>query len=268
MLAPVSYNNYNLNFGVNLNSPKLQYSQKDFFIRIRGYGKNKAWADEMKKVADSAVYLLRKKSDPEAVLKQIVLGVSFANRIPLDLAKRLKTGILRAPRNDWESTEEYRDLKTSYIAPRYKSYATRLDKVVKEPLVKPYNNIAMSIPGFAQDIYHSNAECVNDSLNYVFELTKKIFPKYICKDVKPKNMDEVNNIIAEIRWILAHATPWLRGSDAISNVFMRAIYKAIGIKAYPPAKGVSFDLEAYCRNLDDYKASFVSFFEKPPKIID
>ena len=159
-------------------------------------------------------------------------------------------------------------MKTSYTIPRYKSYARRLDIVARNPLEIPYKNIAMSYPVLFDDIYHDNAEYVNNSLNLVFELTKKIFPKYIRKDVKPKNMDEINNIVAEIRWILAHATPWLRGSDAISNVFMRVIYKAIGIKAYPPAKGISFDLEAYCRNLDDYKANFTSFFEKPPKIIE
>ena len=90
-------------------------------------------------------------------------------------------------------------------------------------------------------------------------------------DVKvPANAqaDEIIDVVAEIRWVLAHATPWLRGSDAISNAFMRALFKAVGIKAYPPAKGISYDLEAYCRNLDDYKANFNSFFEKPLEVIE
>lgn len=56
-----------------------------------------------------------------------------------------------------------------------------------------------------------------------------------------------------MRWILAHATPWERGSDAIANVLMRAMYKSVGVKSYPLAKGVSLDMEAYCTNLADYK---------------
>ena len=71
MLSPVSDKNYSPNFGVNLNSPRLRYSQKDFFIKIKGYGQNKTWAEEVKKVADSAVYLFRKKTEPENVLKHI-----------------------------------------------------------------------------------------------------------------------------------------------------------------------------------------------------
>ena len=54
-------------------------------------------------------------------------------------------------------------------------------------------------------------------------------------------MPVINDKVAEMRWILAHATPWERGSDAISNVLMRSILKAFGIKAYSSAKGVSFD---------------------------
>ena len=81
-------------------------------------------------------------------------------------------------------------------------------------------------------------------------------------------MNDINNSIAEIRWILAHATPWERGSDAISNTFIRAIYKAAGIKAYPLKKGVSLDLEAYCTNLTDYKENFTDYFIKKPHIVE
>lgn len=34
---------------------------------------------------------------------------------------------------------------------------------------------------------------------------------------------------------------------------MRAMYKSVGVKSYPLAKGVSLDMEAYCTNLADYK---------------
>ena len=85
---------------------------------------------------------------------------------------------------------------------------------------------------------------------------------------RQSQLDDVNNDIAEIRWIMAHATPWERGSDAISNVFMRVMYKSLGIKSHPLKKGISLDMEAYCTELGDYKKRFPEFFEKPPEIVE
>lgn len=266
MISSISYNNP-VNFGAKLNSPRLRYSQKDFFIKIKGYGKDSKWANEVIKVADAAVFTMRNDGTGEAVLNQITRGVSSANRSSSELGKRIKSGILRTERDNWLSVDDT-DLKTCYITPRYSGYAERLDNIYKKPLDAPFNNIAMSRPVEYQDIFHSGAIFVNNSLDYVFELYKKIFPRFSENGIKKENLNEVNDVIAEIRWLLAHATPWLRGSDAISNVFMRAMYKAVGVKTYPPAKGVSFDLEAYCLNLNEYKKKFVTFFEKPPVVVE
>ena len=70
-----------------------------------------------------------------------------------------------------------------------------------------------------------------------------------------------------MRWILAHTTPWERGSDAISNTFIRSIYKAAGIKTHPLKRGVSLDLEAYCTNIDEYKINFANYFTKKPELV-
>ena len=88
------------------------------------------------------------------------------------------------------------------------------------------------------------------------------------KEVREEDLTDINSMIAEIRWILAHATPWERGSDAISNTFMRSVYKAAGIKTYPLKKGVSLDLEAYCTELKDYKKNFANYFLRKPEIVD
>ena len=121
---------------------------------------------------------------------------------------------------------------------------------------------------FSAKLFHGMSENINFALDYVFKLSKNIVPKYIIQDVKPQNLQEINETMAEIRWILAHSTPWIRGSDAISNIFMRTMYKAIGVKTYPIKKGISLDLEAYCTNLDEYKKLFPSYFDNPPKIIE
>lgn len=264
-------NTNNTVFGVNPNSRKLRFSQKDFFVRIRGYGRNPLWASQAIETADTAATMIRKDTTPENVLKFISAGIAMANKFCLELFKRTHSGLLRTHRDGWKS-DEYgfgRTLITGFgDKTRYKMYQERFDKVCKEPLICPNEKIGMTRPNEFRCLRHGRSDNINSSLNYVFELCKKIFPRFIHQDVKPEDMKEVNKTIAEIRWVLAHSTPWTRGSDAISNVFMRAIYKAIGVKTYPLKQNVSLDLEAYCTQLSEYKGHFTSYFEKPPEIID
>ena len=174
---------------------------------------------------------------------------------------------MRVNRNGWAA--QISDAFTEYLIPRYRSYAGRFRKVIKKPLQSPEKRLAMTRPHEKHpDLIHGDPIYINNSLDYVFNKFKSLFPKYIQNEVKPENLEEVNSTIAEIRWILAHATPWQRGSDAISNAFMRAMYKAMGIKTHPLVKGVSLDLQAYCTELNQYKKEFVSYFQKPPTIID
>ena len=126
----------------------------------------------------------------------------------------------------------------------------------------------MSRPNEDSDIKHGEPELINNSLDYTIKLFKNVIPRFIHGELTSKDLPLINDTVAEIRWVLAHATPWLRGSDTISNVLMRAIYKAVGVKTYPPAKGVSFDMEAFCTNLEDYKKKFPTYFEKAPEVIE
>ena len=194
--------------------------------------------------------------------------VNAANRIPFDITKRLYSGVLRTERPDWKCSSFDREIKTAYESGRYSIYRDRLNEVQKKPL-KPINEkIGLSVPDKYEDIHHAPACLINNSLDYIFDLYKNKYFKFLKKDVKQKDLKDIIDVVAEIRWVLAHATPWLRGSDAISNVLMRAMFKAVGVKAHPPAKSISYDFEAYCRNLDDYKANFNSFFEKPLEVIE
>ena len=60
-----------LNFTANINSPKLKFKQVDFFVPIRGYGKNSLWAEKTKTTADKAVNMIRNNTSGENVLKFI-----------------------------------------------------------------------------------------------------------------------------------------------------------------------------------------------------
>lgn len=261
MLSPI-----NPSFTANPYSPKLRFKRDDFFVNIPGYGKNKPWADEIIKTADSAVDLIRKNSCAENILKSITNGVKTANLLDTSLFKRNNTGILRTKRDGWEG--RYTEVFTQYISSKYKSYSERLNTICTSPLEENPLNIGISRPVYYTEIYHGEPSMINYALDKIFDISKNIFPKFIKKDAKQKDLNDINNNMAEIRWILAHATPWIRGSDAISNVFMRAVYKAIGIKTYPLTQGISLDLEAYCTELSDYKKNFTKYFTKPPEIIE
>ena len=265
MLNPVSYKTYQPNFSANLNSPRLQYSAEDFFIKIKGYGKNKDWADVIVQTSDGAVQMIRKGRPFEHVLKRIADGVSEANLLTDDYSKRMKTGILRTYRMDWIGIDS--EAYTRYKNNRYSVYEKRLDERAHKPLKKFDASIGMSRTD-GKDILHGESVLINNALDYVYYLFNRVIPKFINGELTSENLDEVNETVAEMRWILAHATPWLRGSDAISNVFMRSIYKAIGVKTYPPKENISFDLEAYCTELEDYKKNFPNYFEKPPEVIE
>lgn len=263
-------NFYSPNFNANLNSRKLKFKQNDFFVRIRGYGQNREWANEVIKTADTAVNLIRKDTSAENVLKIIAYGLHNANQLTHEITKRWFTGVLRVPRKGWKYTHPC-DLTTPYTGNKYRLYSNKFDYVAAHPIAEK-SDMDISRPYVTDQgvkvILHAPSDHLNETLNKVFALTSKIFPKYIHKDVKPDNMDEINSIIAEIRWSLAHSTPWMRGSDAISNVFMRVMYKSIGVKSYPLKKNVSLDLEAYCTELAEYKKKFVEYFTKPPEIIE
>ncbi len=258
-----------VNFNANFNSRKLRFKQEDFFIGIKGYGKNRQWANEVIKTADIAVNLIRNDTSAENVLKIITCGIQKANKMTLEIAKKLYTGILRTKREGWASGYIC-DLTTPCSKNKYKPYEQKLDYFAKHPLINKYQ-MDISRPYIEDNnkfILHASSLYINKVLDRVFELSKEVFPKYIHQEVKGEDMDKVNSVIAEIRWLLAHSTPWMRGTDTISNVFMRAMYKSIGVKSYPLKKGVSLDLEAYCTELKDYKKNFTEYFTKPPEIID
>lgn len=253
-------------FKANLNSPRLNLCREDFYIKIKDYGNNPVWADTIIDTTNRATRMIQKNRNPEDILIQIASGVKEANQKTDDILKRLKTGVLRTMRIGWIDGND-KEVFTQYSRGKYSYYQDKLNLVRQNPLQKPAQ-IAMSRPNEDSDIKHGEPELINNSLDYTIKLFKNVIPRFIHGELTSKDLPLINDTVAEIRWVLAHATPWLRGSDTISNVLMRAIYKAVGVKTYPPAKGVSFDMEAFCTNLEDYKKKFPTYFEKAPEVIE
>ena len=281
MISAITNKNYQPNFRANPNLSKLKFAQKDFFIKIPGYGRDANWAKEIVKTAEEASDYIKHGWSFENVLKIITLGVIKANRYPLDIDKRTHTGILRIAREGWRHGSDWDGscLVTNYDKKngnkRYSSYESRLDEVAQKPLKKVYQNVSMTQPLIIKidnqptekQLFHGAPDNINETFKLLNKMYKFLTNKYLNKNLYEKDLNIINNIISQMRWILAHTTPWERGSDAISNVFMKSLYKALNIKTFAPAKGISFDLEAYCTNLVDYRKNFSGYFEKPPEIV-
>lgn len=270
-----------VSFKSNPDSAKLLFHNADFFINIKGYGRNAMWAKEVIKLTDNAAGMMREGKTSDEVLIDIAENMKKANSYCSDKFKVNHTGILRTRRKGygypgiWEgkNLSTYYDTTFRKTRNEYSSYKERFDVVMKHHLQNPYDDVGLTIidkDTMGSCMVHGHASRINGALNRVGGKYFNLKKNYILKpeNVTPDNLENINSDVAEIRWIMAHATPWERGSDAISNSFMRAMYKSMGIKTYPAKEGVSFDLEAYCTNLEDYKKNFAGYFEKPPEIME
>lgn len=266
-----------LNSQINSKSRKLKFKEEDFYVRIKGYGHHSDWAKKIIETADNVVKFIQQKCDFESTLKNISKGVTEANKLLPDSLKGLHTGILRTQRKGWEHTDLANNgafFITTYGTNKnnkYKIYADRFEYTIKHPLKNPYKDIMLTCPMHecfcGKILLHPDGKYIDNAFNHVKSIYDDLYKKYILDKANKQNLEEINSSIAEIRWILAHSTPWERGSDAISNTFIRTIYKSMGIKTYPLKKNVSLDLQAYCTNLDDYKNKFPDYFTKIPKLV-
>ncbi|MCR5265997.1 MAG: hypothetical protein K6E29_05325 [Cyanobacteria bacterium RUI128] len=265
-----------VSFGSNPYSRALAFTNNDFFINIQGYGRNEGWATAVRSIADNAAIRIRQVNTSDEVLAYIATGIKGANCLTQNLCKKTHSGILRTNRKgygragQWKGTELVTPLKDQYV-----SYIPRLEPLKKTPLKSPFYDIDVAkietsgpLDDYEYQIVHPTDEKINNALDRVggkfFNLKKDFIskPQNVTNDTLP----QINSDIAEIRWIMAQSMPWERGSDAISNVFMRSLYKSMGVKTYPVKKGISLDLEAFCTPLSEYKKNFSTYFEVEPRV--
>lgn len=277
----VQHNNTNhlTTFKANPNSTILKFNPKDFFINIKGYGKDMKWAEKVTKITDNAVASIKENNSSDKVLHDIADSMKIANSKSTDRNLADHTGVLRVARKGygelgtWANVTLQTPFGHQFGYDKYNSYTKRFAKVSIKPLENPYDDISLTDIFYSPmckcgEMIHGNAKHINNALDKVSDKYHSLQKDYIQhpEKITENHLDNINSNIAEIRWIMAHATPWERGSDAISNTFMRALYKSMGIKTHPSKRGVSFDLEAYCTNLTDYKKNFANYFTKAPEI--
>jgi Avirulence protein len=78
---------------------------------------------------------------------------------------------------------------------------------------------------------------------------------------EPHTDVEAMGQLSEITWLLSHAMPNIRGSAAITNAYVRAVAKAIGMDLPPTAENVALDMEAFLRNKNEFTAAYRTFFD-------
>ena len=265
-----------VSFTSNPNSHILEFLYNDFFVNIEGYGKNTDWAREAKLVADKAVEKIKNTDNADDVLPSIAFGIRGANQYCWGIKKKQHSGLLRTYRRGYGTPGRWLGKElTTPIDGMYKKYYDKLQMATLLPIKNPYQDI--SLTKVERDevfskltLTHGDGECINSALDRVGNKYSKLHKKFISKpeNVTSETLPEINSDVAEIRWIMAHSMPWERGSDAISNVFTRALYKSMGIKTYPLKEGISLDLEAFCTPLEKYKNNFHTYFEQNPRVIE
>lgn len=280
----------------------LELTPEHFFIKIPGYGRDKIWGEGIASATNMASELIARGKKMDEVLKFITNNLKLYES---DTDKMRKIGVLRTDRPGWNSDKRladlYRQLQYNY-AP-YSAYEKRYDKMVQNKkwevmdssmafvdarrsisVSNPFNNFAVTeicnegilaadtmepvkhgafekYLKFPHGVYASNA------LDRVEKIYNHINQKFRTKIITEKDLPLINENVAEIHWIMTQSMPWGRGTDATANSFVKAIYKSLAIKTYPPRKGLSFDLEAFCTELKDYKKNYASYYEKPPELV-
>jgi avirulence protein len=85
-----------------------------------------------------------------------------------------------------------------------------------------------------------------------------LFDRAVDRDASPS---EVIRAAAEMHWWLAHAMPFQRGSAAITDALVKAIYLSHGISFSPYRVGIQPDIAAFTLRLDDFLAVYPRFFD-------
>lgn len=252
---------------------RAQIDPENFFINIEGYGRNADWAKSMTQTSDYAAMLIKEGASLEEVLDAISYDTrqmdlkSGTN----DIVRLEASGVLRYKHPRWA--------KVGAVTPygggsKYDVYKDRFDKLVPgkgKELHNPYPDMELTRIGFYNGetaMIHPKGEYAKAALKHVDNIYKELQQEFAGRKVTNADLPYINEKIAEMHWILAHSMPWGRGSDAIANAFVKSVYKSLNIKTYPPAKNVSFDLEAFCTELSDYKKNYAKYYSRPPEIIE
>ena len=257
-------------------------SSSKFFSRIgfneEQYGKNIQWAHEMDIISKSASVLIKNGASYDEVMAHIArmynnydISKTLDSNYNPD-SRRVDSGRSRA----YEPDSDFADATGfSYLTPfdkngNYTEYYDRFMKLYGKKRKPPYPDVELTQislqAGYGYVMGHPRNSSVDATLKHVKQRYEELSP--LLQKVKSgtplsaKEKEIAHEKIAEMYFLMANAMPYSRGSNGISDIFMRSIYQELGIEMPAIKQGVSLDLEAFCMDLDNYKKKWKTFFEK------
>ena len=250
---------------------KIKQNPKNFFIEIDGYGKDEAWSKQMAATSNGAASMIldgKSFSDTTSYIAQEYKN--WANEHIADKEKAANIGELRL--ND-ASVFLTRYSKEN----RYGAYLEKYEKFLKEKSVHsikpPIEYPQAATVQFVRDagggggslIHHPRG--ITNSYKYCDEIYNNLINNYVGRSLSKKDVEQVNKRIASLHWLMAHGTFWKRGSDAITNSLVKALYAALDFETCPAKSGISFDLEAFYTEHKDFIKKYTQLYSNAPKYI-
>ena len=250
------------------------FSGDEFFIDMKGYGKNKKWQREMELATYYVSNQIACGIPFDSILKHCEYRVNkiniFMRDLNFDFGIR-RNGLHRFQLNPKLRGAEYHD--------RYHKKALEkgdYDDQIMEATYSPKSNNeyrnANTCTIIVSELFSQpkpNITIINDGIeDYEISnltLVKKEYEKL--KKIKNPSCQDVMRSCAIIQWLIAQETPYYSGSDSIANLLTKSIMHAYGVHISPIKSGISLDFEAFDTDLDEYINNYPNFFkEKPYKI--
>lgn len=242
--------------------------ESKFFARSslneRQYGKNIAWAHEINNISNVGETLIRNGEDFRSVIGNIAEGYRGT-----DIANTLK-GAPNGRRDSGLNREKWTpENQASTPIGSYAEYKNRLNNMQNIDRIAPYSDIKLTeIKNIDRGVcmIHPANKYVTPGLKHMEDAYNTLQPLFnkVQKggSLNPNELEFAHKQISEIYYLMANVMPWARGSNGISDVTMRSMYKALNIEMPAMKHGVSLDLEAFDQSLSSYQAKWTSFFEK------
>ena len=253
-----------------------------FFSRIasneESYGKNIQWAHEMDIISRSASYLISRGESYDEVMNHIAImyrnyDISTtldSNRSVSDRRKLSGRERKDIPDSDFAQHTGFSALTPFNDTDSYNEYYKRFMKLLNKKRQPPYPDVELTqislVNGYGYVMGHPRNSSVEATMNHVKQRYEEMTPLFEKakrgEPLTPKEQALAHEKIAEMYFLMANAMPYERGSNGIADIFMRSMYKELGIEMPALKHGVSLDLEAFCLDLNEYKKKWRSFFEK------
>ncbi len=241
----------------NKTAEKPEIPKDAFFIRMKGYRKNEAWAEEIIELTQMITSLIEEDADFNEILEATADGIQ----------KIYDSADFGAPKNKNLGFIIYENNRGCEYTKEYLKWLNGLDILEgksprsNEEYLRANVCRIMKLRPDTNGYYKIIVERGNGAPRNL-QLAKKEFEKL--RSIKNPTDEEINRSAATIQWLIAQESPYERGNDSIANVLTKAIYLAYGMKISPIKEGKSFDFEAFYSDLDDYIEKYPNLFEIPP----